>query len=124
MRHTPREYAEALYEVTRGKRGSDLRAALRRFLTHLSADGTLSLSGDIICAFEEVCRERKGMISAAVSSARSAPKAKIRRALGATTETVFRKDPALIGGIVLERDGIRVDASIARRLRDLRAAWR
>lgn len=124
MRYSPYQYAEALYELTAGKRDGELRDIIRKFLKRLAVDGALGFIRDIALDFESIARAHAGVTVGKIFHAGPIARKKIRTALGKKTEVTFAEDPRLIGGPIVEVGDLRVDASIRRRLQELRRVFR
>jgi ATP synthase F1 delta subunit len=117
---------ETLERLFRGQ-ASDL---LVDTLQVLNRKGRLALLPAIVRAYRGELRERQGVVDVAVRTAAPLPaplRERLRAALvrftgGKRPELHEAVDPGLLGGMVVEVDGSKVDASLAARLRELGAA--
>ncbi len=108
-------------------RASDL---LVDTLQVLNRKRRLGLLPAIVHVYRNELRERQGLVDVKVRTAAPLPEPlrdRLRAALGRFTggkrpELAEAVEPSLLGGIVVEVDGKKLDASLAARLRDLGAA--
>lgn len=117
--------AKSIEKAFRG-RASDL---LVDALQVINRKGRLGLLPAIAKSYLNEYRERRGLVEASVStvvplteSQRSGLVAAITRFSGKRPILTERIDPSLIGGIVVEVGGQKLDTSVAARLRSLSAA--
>lgn len=117
--------AQSIEKAFRG-RASDL---LVDALQVINRKGRLGLLSAIAKSYLNEYRERRGLVEAAVSTVvpltapqRSALVEAITRFSGKRPILTEKIDPALIGGIVVEVAGRKLDTSVAARLRNLSAA--
>jgi F-type H+-transporting ATPase subunit delta len=113
--------AEVLEKVFR-RRASDL---LVDALEVINAKGRLGLLPAIVEAYRGEYRELRGLVDAQVITA--VPLSKAQRAsliaalaklTGKQPELIERVDPAILGGLVVEVAGEKIDGSLSARLRD------
>lgn len=117
---------ETLETLFRG-RASDL---LVDALQVLNRKGRLSLLPAVFHAYRSELRERLGLVDVRVRTAAPIPPPLRERLVAALVCFTGGKrpeldevvDPALLGGLVVELDGKKLDASLAARLRELGAA--
>jgi F-type H+-transporting ATPase subunit delta len=116
----------SLEEIFRGQ-ASDL---LVDTLQVLNRKGRLALLPGIVRAYRGELRERRGLVDVRVATAAPLP-APLRERLAAVLvrltggrrpEIEEKVEPALVGGMVVEVEGRKLDASLAKRLRELSAA--
>ena len=117
--------AEVLEKVFR-RRASDL---LVDSLEVINRKGRLGLLPAIVEAYRGEYRELRGLVDALVVSAvplSKAQGAKLAAAVATLTgkqpELIERVDPAILGGLVVEVAGEKIDSSLAARLHDVDAA--
>ncbi|HLC44291.1 MAG: hypothetical protein A2722_03405 [Candidatus Doudnabacteria bacterium RIFCSPHIGHO2_01_FULL_50_11] len=124
MKITPQQYAAALYDALSTTRPSDHDRVIENFLQVLREHGTLSLHPEIERAFLEYESKQKGEIATTVTTAREeAPRHLIERLneiVGGNA--VIRKeiDESLLGGVLIETEDTRIDASVKTQLRKLK----
>jgi F-type H+-transporting ATPase subunit delta len=114
--------AEALEKIFR-RRASDL---LADSLEVINAKGRLGLLPQIIDAYRGEFRALRGMVDARVVSAvpltpalRANLIAAIASFTGKTPDLAERVDPAILGGLVVEVAGEKIDSSLMSRLHDV-----
>lgn len=114
--------AQALEKIFR-RRASDL---LVDALEVINRKGRLWLLPQIIEAYRAEHRELRGLVDARVISAvplgvelRGKLTAALARFTGKQPELTLRVDPSILGGLVVEVSGRKIDSSLATRLRDV-----
>jgi F-type H+-transporting ATPase subunit delta len=114
--------AEVLEKVFR-RRASDL---LVDSLEVINRKGRLGLLAAIVDAYRGEYRELRGLVDALVVSAVPLTKAQrtglvaaVARLTGKQPELIERVDPAILGGLVVEVAGEKIDTSLSSRLRDV-----
>jgi F-type H+-transporting ATPase subunit delta len=114
--------AEVLEKVFRGH-ASDLLVDSLEVINH---KGRLGLLPPIIEAYRGEYRELRGLVDAHVTTAvplAPAQRTRLAKALAGFTgkqpELIERVDPAILGGLVVEVAGEKIDGSLATRLRDV-----
>jgi ATP synthase F1 delta subunit len=114
--------AQVIEKVFRG-RASDL---LTDALQVIHRKGRLGALPAIAEAYRREHRERRGLVEATVRTAVPLPPAlrerlvaEVGRLSGKTGELLERVDPGILGGLVVEFAGEKIDASIASRLSGL-----
>jgi len=106
-----------------------LAPTTRKFLGLLSANGRVAALPAVITAFERLSAERRGVVSAQVTTATplSAAQAKgvaaaLRQSLGKDPEIETRVDPSILGGIKVQVGSRLFDASLRSKLDSLKFA--
>jgi F-type H+-transporting ATPase subunit delta len=119
------ERSAALEKIFRG-RSSDL---LVDSLQVINRKGRLSLLRAIAEAYRLEYRDRRGLMDIRVRTAvplteplRAQLTEALARFTGKQPSLVERVDPAVLGGLVIEAGGQKIDTSVATRLRELSAA--
>jgi F-type H+-transporting ATPase subunit delta len=114
--------AEVLEKVFR-RRASDL---LVDALEVINRKGRLGLLPAIVAAYRGEYRELRGLVDALVISAvplgkaqRASLAAAVAKLTGKQPELIERVDPAILGGLVVEVAGEKMDSSLSSRLRDV-----
>jgi F-type H+-transporting ATPase subunit delta len=112
-------------KIFRG-RASDL---LVDALQVINRKGRLGSLDAIAEAYRQELRDRRGLVDARVRTAvpltgdlRARLSASIAQYTGRTPTLIEKVDPSLIGGMVVEVAGMKIDTSVASRLKDLGAA--
>jgi F-type H+-transporting ATPase subunit delta len=100
---------------------------LRNALLVMIDNGRLALLPDLQVAYAELAAEEERILDVDVTTAVPLDKAEVEAlekrvadALGMDARVHARVDPAIIGGLVLQARGVLLDASIRRRLQELR----
>ena len=102
---------------------------LQKFTALLVRNGRIELVKLIFSSFLRQYETQAGIHVARLRTAVDSPalqeklRAFVREKIGGTVEFTTEVDPGLIGGFVLEVDGCRMDASVARQLGDIRKQW-
>jgi len=102
---------------------------LQKFTALLVRNGRIELVKLIFSSFLRQNEAQAGIHVARLRTAVDSPalqeklRAFVREKIGGTVEFTTEVDPGLIGGFVLEVDGCRMDASVARQLGDIRKQW-
>lgn len=119
-----RQYAAALYEATQSCADeSGIKLVVEKFAAILARERQLKKSGRIIGEFLNITKERAGILSVEITSARELDKktvASIERVFGKKIEPVCRLDPSLMGGFVLRTKERILDASVKTQLKKLK----
>ena len=100
---------------------------LRNALLVMIDNGRLALLPDLQVAYAELAAEEERILDVDVTTAVPLDKAEVEAlekrvadALGMDARVHARVDPAIIGGLVLQARGVLLDASVRRRLQELR----
>lgn len=123
MRFTNAQYAQALYETLKNKKGKDRAASIRRFVAILQTHKASSRIDRILEKFEAYSLAADGLLKVEVQS--PAPiSPEIRRDIhGALTQKIFFDEsvhPELLAGIkLIVNNEILIDATAARRIDSL-----
>jgi len=117
--------AEVLEKVFR-RRASDL---LVDSLEVINRKGRLALLPAIAAAYRDEYRELRGQVDARVTTAvplseaqRASLAAAIAKFTGKRPELIERVDPSILGGLMVEVAGEKIDSSLATRLHDVGVA--
>ncbi|MBR6484001.1 MAG: ATP synthase F1 subunit delta [Clostridiales bacterium] len=107
--------------------GNSVHKHLTAFLCILTSKGHIRDLDECIEVFEELYKESMKKSKAIVTSAvelsdeqKDALKTKLEKKSGKELEIIYRINKALIGGLVVELDGTRLDGSIKRRLKEIK----
>lgn len=119
------EHKQVLERLFRG-RASDLMVDA---LQIVRSKGRLGWLRAIAEAYRREYRDRRGLIDARVRTAVPLPESERARLIDAVARfsgkqptLIERVDPSLIGGMIVEVGGMKIDTSLASRLRDLGGA--
>ncbi|MDP1873501.1 F0F1 ATP synthase subunit delta [Phenylobacterium sp.] len=123
---TAQDKAKGLLAVAR-KAGFD--ATTIKFLGLISANGRASALSSVISAFQALSAERRGVVSAHVTTALPLTPAQaqgvaaaLRQALGKDPEIETQVDPSILGGIKVRVGSRLFDASLGTKLDSLKFA--
>lgn len=123
-----RQYAQSLYEMTKGKSETEIKDILRKFVAILNNSHVLNKASEIITNFQKIWNEENGELVVSLASARELGpsvreliidylKAKTGTKKISLTEKI-NKD--LIGGFVLSYNDQIIDGSLKNNLVDLK----
>jgi len=128
MKITATQYAKSLYEVTKEKNQSEIDGFVANFLKVLKKNNQMKLAGKIVEKFSAIHDKKNGIVEATVTSATELDEkmlkevenfiAKKYEAKKVILKNVIRKD--IKGGMILNVGDEMVDASIARKINDLK----
>ncbi|PIR74384.1 MAG: ATP synthase F1 subunit delta [Candidatus Magasanikbacteria bacterium CG10_big_fil_rev_8_21_14_0_10_47_10] len=121
----PIQYAKILYHLTAECDDRNIDAAVDRFMRYLRENQALSKLDYILDAFVTYAKERQGIVSLRITSARELRPAFIEqmaRRVSDKAETEVAVDPLLIGGLVIQHGNSIIDASVKHQLDKLRRA--
>jgi len=119
----PGQYAKILYELTVDKKGKELEDALDAFVRFLRENQSATRLPYILKAFERYAKEKEGMKTYDIVSARELSEGEIKKILstlgtkGEVTQTV---DPVLLGGVIIKDETKIIDASLRTQLSRLK----
>lgn len=122
---TNKQFAQALYEVTKNLKGEKLKKILRAFVLLLAKNRKLKKNKNIIAEFIKYGKKQKGIVEIEIKSARELHKEtaeKIKKVFGKKVEEQESVDVNLLGGIVVKTENRVLDGSIKRQLQKLRQA--
>jgi len=118
-----KQYARALYEVTKDISPKELDIVLDAFVVLLSRNNILKKSSLILKEFEHIAKKEAGEVSIKIISARALQKKtieKISHAFGNTTSIETEIDKSVIGGVQVYMEDKIFDASIRSHLQQLK----
>ncbi|MEK7606970.1 MAG: F0F1 ATP synthase subunit delta [Patescibacteria group bacterium] len=122
-RLTAKEWGRALYEFTKDLQEAEAKKALKGFVLLLVRARALKLAPALLDAFSDAYHTAEGGIEIAIKSARPIPKLtrELKEFFSSYGKVSIKEtlEPELLGGAVIQWGDARVDASLARRLRDL-----
>jgi F-type H+-transporting ATPase subunit delta len=128
MKISSRQYAQSLYEVTKGKSNSEIKSVLHNFVTILGNSRALNKTAEIIADFQKIWNEENGELAASLTSAHELSPTTVDLIVDyLKTKTGTKKvslteqiDKDLIGGFVLRYDDQIIDGSLKNNLADLK----
>lgn len=123
MKYKPRELASLLLSVTENVSRHDLPVQIDKFLACLKKINALGMLPRILNSFDKEWNKKYGVVRIEVCSAEPLLKAfseKINEAVGGETEIKEHLDRSLLGGIKLMIDDLLIDASLKRRIENLK----
>lgn len=118
----PTQYAKVLYELTEGKKGSDLEKAVEQFVKFLIDERALSKKEYLMKAFKEYAKLQQGIQKIVITSARELSDTMIEEIaglFGKKVEVETKIDASLIGGVVVRSGDSIIDASVKSQLEQL-----
>ena len=127
MKISPKNFAEAVYEVTLDKSGQELAVVLKRSTQILKQLRMLSKSGEILNALQNIFDKKTGTVRMKVSTAkkmereeRSKLENEIKKKyMAQIVEGEFFEKEELLGGIKVEVGDQILDNTYRNRLREL-----
>lgn len=128
MKITPKQYAEALYQVVKGKKDSEVKNAVKKFAGVIVENNDIKKAGKIIKQFSKLWNESKGIVEAEILSARELSKSTVAllnnyiKKLSGAGEIVIKQTVSknLLGGVVIKYKDKVLDGSLKTRLEKLR----
>ncbi len=118
-----KEFAAALYEVTKDLEGKALSQALEEFVKILARENKLKKASLIINCFEKIYRKKNGIVPLEVITAKpltEKSREKIVKVFGTKAELNETTDPTVIGGIIIKTEDIVLDGSLKKQLQLLK----
>lgn len=120
MRYTPKQYAKALYELLAEAKEGERADMVKRFARVLWERQDAGKFKDIARAFREYARMKEERVHVEITAASDL---KVSDAVfGKNADVVIKKDPSLLGGVILKIDDLLVDNSVRGRLRRFKKA--
>jgi F-type H+-transporting ATPase subunit delta len=120
-----RQFARALYEAVEGISKTEMQEAARNFLSVLHKAGKLGRIENIIAEFEQLAKEKEGIKTLKIESARKLDKKtleNIRSAFGDKVESEESVREDLLGGVRIRTGDTVYDASLKKQLIRLKLA--
>lgn len=128
MKITATQYAKSLYEVTKEKNQSEIDGFVANFLKVLQKNNQMKLAGKIVEKFSAIHDKKNGIVEATVTSATELDEKMLKEvekfvaekyaAKKVILKNVIRKD--IKGGMILNVGDEMVDASVSRKLEEMR----
>lgn len=128
MKIKPKQYAEFLYEMLGGKRKSQVRDEVKKFLNVLQKNNGVSKIEKIIEEFIKLWNKEKKIVEAEIVSARDLNKDIVKLLNGyivkitkaKEVELTKRVDKSILGGVVIRYGDKVLEGSVRARLDDLK----
>lgn len=120
---TPKDYAIALYQVSKDKKGADLKQTIGEFAKLLFRDGKLKQIDGIIGEFTKYTKKQEGVVSIEITSATKINKtllSNIAKSFGSNVETDEKINKDLIGGFIVRTEDKIFDGSVKTQLTKLK----
>lgn len=114
-----KQYAQALFEVTKDLKGEKMSDAIKKFVLLLARQHKLKRAEQIITEFEKRVKKENGEVEIAIKSARKLEKTLmggIGNIFGKTVEVKEEVDASLLGGIVVKTEDKIIDSSLRAQL--------
>jgi len=118
-----KQYAEALYEITKDAKGEKLHETLKQFVLLLLKNHKLKQAERIIAEFEKYAKKQAGVVEISISSARKLEHTTlnhIKKVFGTEVEAVESVDESLLGGVVIKTEDKILDGSLKTQLLSLK----
>lgn len=118
----PKQYAKILYELTEGKKGSELEKSVEEFVAFLIEQRALSKKEYMMKAFKEYAKLQQGIKKIIITSARELSDkmiSEISSLFGKKVEVETSIDTSLIGGVVVRSGNSILDVSVKTQLEQL-----
>lgn len=118
-----KDYAHALYDATLNKKGAELSATIKAFISLLSERQKLKLAPRIFEEFERYTKKKNGIVTIRVTSAHELKDKTlevIKKTFGDTVEATTKVEKALIGGVKVQSEDTIFDASLKAQLNNLK----
>ena len=128
MKVTPQQYAQSLYEITKKKKGSQVKSDIKRLVEVLVKNNDLKLGKKIVNEFIKTRNKEERIVEAKVVSARKLDSSVIKMLnkyitkLSGAKIVILKKDldKDLLGGVVIKYGDKILNGSIKTRLSDLK----
>lgn len=128
MRLTVNQYAKALYESVQDKSQSEGDSVVANFLKILQKNGQLKLAKKIVEKFSAIWNKENEIVEATVTSREALDKESLKKIEKFVAEKYLAKevvlnnviDEKIKGGIIIKVGDEMMDASVAKRLEDLK----
>ncbi|MEK9181260.1 MAG: F0F1 ATP synthase subunit delta [Patescibacteria group bacterium] len=119
------QYARALYEALSETRDADSEKVLNKFVEILKENGHLGMWDEIEAEFLRLESRQRGEIPAVATIARDGMMEKqlfddLNKITGKKLSIKQRLDSRVVGGIIIETEDLRIDASLKKQLNNLK----
>ncbi len=128
MKITPKQYAESLYQVIRGKEKKDTENAIVNFVNILIENNNVSKLDKIIEQFEKIWNKEERIVETEIISSEKLNSGVIKllkdyiaKLSGAKNVIINEeKDKNILGGVVIKYEDRIIDGSLKTRIEDLK----
>ena len=128
MKISAKQYAQTVYELTKGKNQQNMQNIIVQFVQLLKKNGHMKMGAQITAKFADVYNAENGIIAAKVTSAyplSDAQKTHImkfvqKRFSVSNVELQYVMDQSIKGGIVIRVGDEVIDASVLGRLKNMK----
>ena len=129
MKITPKQYAQALYEIVIEKSSKEAGLEVGKFVNLLAKQGKLSLANKIIEQFIKIWNKEHGEVEAEITIARKIENSVIKiiiddlvakksKAKNIIVKEHINKD--ILGGVIIKYEDKVIDASLRSKLQELK----
>jgi F0F1-type ATP synthase delta subunit len=122
MHYSPHQYASVLHELISDAPAAKRREVIREFLDIVAKNNSLSLLPEITREYGELRDREKKVRQVTVRAPERLPESGVARRLWFKAKINSVRDVRLLGGAVVEVDGLRVDNSVRMRMERARKA--
>jgi F0F1-type ATP synthase delta subunit len=119
MRYSPKQYAEALYDLIKESPHQKSKI-IKEFAESLHLNNDLKHADEIYRQFEKIADEKEGIIRGDIHSAKAEVHHLPHEFNGLKLKTEIHKDPKTLGGIKIKIGDTLVDNTISHRLKQLK----
>lgn len=123
MKDSNRQYAAALYEITKGLEGKNLQEAVFEFFQLLVKKHKLKQSDAIINDFIVYAKKQEGIADLEITTAVEYPEKDleaVKKVFGDKAEMTLKVDEDIMGGMIIKTENAIFDASLKTRLKNLK----
>lgn len=124
-KNTTRDYALALYEVTKDQKGKELEQTIVEFAGLLVKRGLSRKIDKIVTEFVAYAKKQEGVVDIEITSARKLSDKVVReieKAFGDKVESIVKTDESILGGVMVKTEDKIFDASLRTQLQRLKKA--
>jgi F-type H+-transporting ATPase subunit delta len=127
MKIAPKQYAQILYELTRGRTKSEASSIIKDFAKLVARNNDIAILDKIIGEFEKIWNREQGLVHAEVVSAKALDKTSVKKIhdyiiklLNAKQVELTQKiDENLLGGAIVKYGDKVLDGSLKTKLSEL-----
>ncbi len=122
-KRTNKQFAEALYEVTKGLKGKDLEQALVGFAELLVRSHKLKQADRIIEEYVKHAKKQEGVVEIEITSAHQLDSKtidKIKQVFGNKVNEEQIVDESILGGVSIKMEDKILDATVRTQLKQLK----
>ena len=125
MKKINKQFAEALYEVTKGLKGKDLDQALFSFAELLVRSHKLKQADRIIAEYVKYAKQQEGVVEIEITSAHELDQKtldQIKQVFGKKVNEQQLVDESILGGVSIKMEDKILDATVKTQLKQLKKA--